>query len=117
MRSDSGAISQKTLSQKRASGPCCCHSAHLETHCMPRWRNAPVCKIEPESVEEWLLSLHQERSWPGQPLNKVKHVDLDEEGSAVIPIFGTHFGSYAKLFSATGIQKRCAILTDGDLSP
>lgn len=50
-------------------------------------------------------------------INKVKHVDLDEEGSAVIPIFGTHFGSYAKLFSATGIQKRCAILTDGDLSP
>lgn len=50
----------------------------------------------------------------------VKHVfgiDLDEEGIAVVPIFGTHFSSYAKLFGPGGIEKKCAILTDGDLTP
>lgn len=45
----------------------------------------------------------------------VMNIDLDEEGIAVIPIFGTHFASYAKLFGPGGIQKKCAILTDGDL--
>lgn len=44
-------------------------------------------------------------------------IDLDEEGIAVVPIFGTHFESYAKLFGPSGIQKKCAILTDGDLLP
>jgi putative ATP-dependent endonuclease of OLD family len=47
----------------------------------------------------------------------VMNIDLDEEGIAVVPIFGTHFGSYAKLFGPGGIQKKCAILTDGDLLP
>jgi putative ATP-dependent endonuclease of OLD family len=47
----------------------------------------------------------------------VMGIDLDEEGIAVVPIFGTHFASYAKLFGPRGIQKKCAILTDGDLSP
>ena len=47
----------------------------------------------------------------------VMGIDLDEEGIAVVPIFGTHFASYAKLFGPGGIQKKCAILTDGDLSP
>lgn len=47
----------------------------------------------------------------------VMGIDLDEEGIAVVPIFGTHFGSYAKLFGPGGIQKKCAILTDGDLLP
>jgi putative ATP-dependent endonuclease of OLD family len=52
------------------------------------------------------------------PLAKtVLGIDLDEEGIAVVPIFGTHFSSYAKLFGLGGIQKRCAILTDGDLTP
>jgi putative ATP-dependent endonuclease of OLD family len=44
-------------------------------------------------------------------------IDLDEDGIAVVPIFGTHFSSYAKLFGPGGIQKKCAILTDGDLLP
>jgi putative ATP-dependent endonuclease of OLD family len=48
---------------------------------------------------------------------KVLGVDLDEEGIAVVPIFGTHFASYAKLFGPGGIQKKCAILTDRDLIP
>ena len=47
----------------------------------------------------------------------VMDLDLDEEGIAVIPIFGTHFGAYAKLFGPGGIKKKCAILTDGDLLP
>ena len=44
-------------------------------------------------------------------------IDLDVDGIAVVPIFGTHFSSYAKLFGPGGIQKKCAILTDGDLLP
>ncbi len=52
------------------------------------------------------------------PLVKaVMRLDLDEEGIAVVPIFGTHFAVYAKLFGPLGIQKRCAVLTDGDLAP
>ena len=47
----------------------------------------------------------------------VMGIDLDEEGIAVVPIYGTHFASYAKLFGPGGIKKKCAILTDGDLSP
>jgi putative ATP-dependent endonuclease of OLD family len=47
----------------------------------------------------------------------VMGIDLDEDGIAVVPIFGTHFSSYAKLFGPGGIQKKCAILTDGDLLP
>ena len=47
----------------------------------------------------------------------VMDIDLDEEGIAVVPIFGTHFSSYAKLFGPGGIRKKCAILTDGDLMP
>src|SRR5208282_3698459 len=50
-------------------------------------------------------------------VKKVLGIDLDEEGIAVVPIFGTHFSSYAKLFGPGGIQKKCAILTDGDLLP
>ena len=40
--------------------------------------------------------------------------DLDREGITVIPIHGTHFTAYAKLFGGGGIAKRCAIVTDGD---
>lgn len=47
----------------------------------------------------------------------VMDIDLDEEGIAVIPIFGTHFRSYAALFADGGIKKKCAVLTDGDLLP
>lgn len=52
------------------------------------------------------------------PLAKaVLNIDFDEEGIAIVPIFGTHFGVYAKLFGPGGIQKKCAIVTDGDLTP
>ena len=50
-------------------------------------------------------------------VKSVMNIDLDDEAIAVIPIHGTHFKSYARLFSAGGIQKRCAILTDGDQLP
>ncbi len=50
-------------------------------------------------------------------VKKVLGIDLDEEGIAIVPIFGTHFAAYAKLFGPGGIQKKCAILTDGDLTP
>jgi integrase len=70
---DSGAIGQKTLSQKKASGTVAVIRHNLETHCMPRWRNTPVGEIQPESVEEWLLSLHQEKKLAWTTINKVKH--------------------------------------------
>lgn len=41
-------------------------------------------------------------------------IDLDDEGIAVIPIYGTHFDSYAKLFGPDGIRKKCVIIADGD---
>jgi putative ATP-dependent endonuclease of OLD family len=50
-------------------------------------------------------------------VKKVLGIDFDEEAIAIVPIFGTHFAAYAKLFGPGGIQKKCAILTDGDLGP
>jgi putative ATP-dependent endonuclease of OLD family len=47
-------------------------------------------------------------------VKKVLGIDLEEEGVSVIPIHGTHFESFARLFGSEGIRKRCAILTDGD---
>lgn len=41
--------------------------------------------------------------------------DLDRLGISVIPIFGTHFHVYAKLFHAGCLPKKCAIVADGDL--
>jgi len=52
-----------------------------------------------------------------QLVKSVMRIDLDEEGIAIVPIFGTHFAAYAKLFGPGGIRKKCAILTDGDLLP
>jgi putative ATP-dependent endonuclease of OLD family len=43
--------------------------------------------------------------------------DLDREGITVVPIYGIHFDVYAKLFSAQGLPKKCAIIADGDLAP
>ncbi len=50
-------------------------------------------------------------------LKQVSGIDLDEAGIAVVPIFGTHFAVYARLFAAAGIPKKCAIVTDGDMAP
>ncbi|MBK1633757.1 ATP-dependent endonuclease [Thiohalocapsa halophila] len=50
-------------------------------------------------------------------IKQVKHIDLAREGVSVIPIYGVHFDVYARLFSDNGLPKRCAIVTDGDLTP
>ncbi len=50
----------------------------------------------------------------------VKHVmkiDLDRQGITVVPIHGTHFKGYAKLFGPTALCKKCAIVCDGDIVP
>ena len=48
-------------------------------------------------------------------VKSVMGIDLDEHGVTVVPIYGTHFHVYAKLFVERGLQKRCAIISDGDL--
>jgi putative ATP-dependent endonuclease of OLD family len=52
----------------------------------------------------------------GPLVKQVMKKDLDSLGISVIPIFGKHFSSYAKLFGPDGITKKCAILADGDNS-
>jgi putative ATP-dependent endonuclease of OLD family len=50
-------------------------------------------------------------------VKRLMGVDLQREGIAIVAIHGTHFLSYAKLFQPKGIEKRCAVLTDGDFRP
>lgn len=50
-------------------------------------------------------------------VRQVLDLDLDRYGVAVVPIYGTHFGAYAKLFSPEALAKRCAIVCDGDMDP
>ena len=50
-------------------------------------------------------------------IESVTGINLDRYGISVIPIFGDHFDSYAKLFADDGLPKKCAILTDGDQCP
>ena len=50
-------------------------------------------------------------------IEAVKKINLDRYGISVIPIYGTHFDSYAKLFASDGLPKKCAIITDGDQCP
>ena len=50
-------------------------------------------------------------------VKKVMEVDLDRHGVTVVPIYGTHFKAYAKLFGHNALRKKCAIVCDGDLKP
>jgi len=50
-------------------------------------------------------------------VKKVMGVDFDNFGISVVPIHGTHFEVYAKLFNSAAIPKKCAIIADGDLTP
>ncbi len=50
-------------------------------------------------------------------VKKVMGLDLDSLGISVIPIYGVHFDVYAKLFGEGAIEKKCAIIADGDLQP
>jgi putative ATP-dependent endonuclease of OLD family len=47
-------------------------------------------------------------------LRAVKNVRLDEIGVSVVPIFGTHFEVFVKLFGPNGLPKPCAVVADGD---
>ncbi|MGR9466334.1 ATP-dependent nuclease [Rhizobium leguminosarum] len=44
-------------------------------------------------------------------------IDLERAGISIVPIHGVHFGAYARLFSETGLPKRCAIVADADQEP
>jgi integrase len=57
----SGAIEQKTLARKKASGTVYVIRHNLEDYCLPRWGNISVCEIKPKAVEEWLKYLHEKR--------------------------------------------------------
>lgn len=48
-------------------------------------------------------------------VKSILRIDLDRYGISVVPIFGTHFKTYAKLFGPNALRKKCAIITDGDL--
>ena len=50
-------------------------------------------------------------------VRQVMEIDLDRLGISVIPIYGVHFGVYAKLFNEGSLPKKCAIIADGDLRP
>ncbi len=50
-------------------------------------------------------------------IKKVMKIDIDTLGISVVPIYGVHFGVYAKLFNSLAIPKKCAIIADGDLVP
>lgn len=52
-----------------------------------------------------------------QLVKKVLGHDLDSLGITVVPIYGVHFQVYAKLFGKGAIEKKCAIIADGDLKP
>ena len=49
-------------------------------------------------------------------VKKVMGIDFERNGISVIPIFGTHFDIYAKLFKQGVMPKKCAIIADGDLT-
>lgn len=49
-------------------------------------------------------------------VKKVLGIDLERYGISVVAIHGTHFSSYAKLFSEAGLPKKCAIVADADLN-
>lgn len=50
-------------------------------------------------------------------LQTVKKVDLESLGISIVPIYGTHFGAYVKLFGMEGMKKKCAVIADADLEP
>jgi len=57
----SGAIAQKTLAKRKASGTVYVIRHNLEDYCLPRWGTTAVCEIKPKALEEWLKYLHDEQ--------------------------------------------------------
>lgn len=49
-------------------------------------------------------------------VKSVMNIDLDRYGISVVPIFGKHFKTYAKLFGPDALRKKCVIITDGDIT-
>lgn len=49
-------------------------------------------------------------------VKRLMGIDLDQVGISVIPIFGSHFSSYAKFFGTEAVKRKCAIVADADLS-
>lgn len=47
-------------------------------------------------------------------IEAVEGKSLDSLGISIIPIYGTHFQSYVKLFSDESLPKKCAVIMDGD---
>jgi putative ATP-dependent endonuclease of the OLD family len=50
-------------------------------------------------------------------VKKMMRIDLERYGVSVVPIYGTHFHVYAKMFNELALPKKCAIIADGDLTP
>ncbi|MBI5602603.1 MAG: AAA family ATPase [Deltaproteobacteria bacterium] len=50
-------------------------------------------------------------------VKKIMGIDLERYGVSVIPIYGTHFHVYAKMFNELALPKKCVIIADGDLIP
>lgn len=50
-------------------------------------------------------------------VKQVRRLDLDRMGISIVPIYGTHFSAYAKLFGPSALRKKCAIIGDGDYDP
>ena len=50
-------------------------------------------------------------------LKALMKIDLESLGVSVVPIYGTHFGVYMKLFGFAEMQKKCAVVGDADLHP
>ena len=48
-------------------------------------------------------------------IKQVMNIDLDSCGISVVPIYGTHFEVYAKLFGEDALRKKCVIVCDGDM--
>lgn len=58
----SGAIGQKTLTKKKASGTVYVIRHNLENYCLPRWGKTVVSEIKPKALEEWLTYLHEKQN-------------------------------------------------------
>jgi integrase len=68
----SGAIEKKKLSRKKASGTVSVLRHNLADYCIPRWDTLRACDIDPKSLEEWLVHLHEERQLAWTTISKVQ---------------------------------------------
>lgn len=50
-------------------------------------------------------------------VQSINGTDLESLGVSIVPIYGTHFGVYMKLFGSGEMRKKCAVIGDADLQP